>query len=186
MDYKQVINSAAQEFEKTLNHLKEEYTKLQIGRASAALVEGVTIDAYGSSQPLKAVASVSIPDARTIQIQPWDKSMLGPIEKGIQVANLGLNPVNDGIVVRINIPALTEERRKDLIKVVKKMAEDAKIAVRNSRQDAHNAIKKMKADSILTEDDLHVAEKELQNKVDDINKKIDETMSGKEKDVMTV
>ncbi len=181
-----VIQKAVSEFDKVIQHLQEEYKRLQVGRANASLVENIPVDVYGATQPIKAVANISIPDPRTIQIQPWDKHMLAPIEKAIVGIGTGLNPVNDGNCVRINIPPLTEERRTELTKHVKKLAEDARISVRNARQDAHNQFKKMKADGEMTEDDLHMMDKKLQEKVDDANKKIDEHSEMKEKDVMTV
>jgi len=180
------INEAGIEFAKAIDHLKSEYARLQIGRASAALVENVPVEVYGSPQPLKAIASISIPDPRSIQISPWDKKNLAAIEKGIVGVGLGLNPVNDGVCVRINIPPLTEERRRDLTKVVHKLAEECRIIVRNKRQDCHNLFKKMKGADEITEDDLHLAEKNLQIKVDDVNKKIDEMAKAKEQEVMTV
>lgn len=181
-----LILKASQEFEKTLVHLKEQFARLQIGRASASLVENVPVEVYGSQQPLKAVANIAIPDPRTIQIQPWDRGNLAAIEKGIVGVGLGLNPMNDGVVIRIPIPPLTEERRAELTKHVRKLAEEARIAVRNSRQEVHNSFKKMKEANEMTEDDVHSLDKQLQTKVDEINKKIDELAQSKEKDVMTV
>lgn len=186
MSTDQLINNAVTEFGKIADHLKEEFARLQVGRANPVLVENIPVQAYGGSQPVKGVASITTPEPRTIMIQPWDKGLLGAIEKGIVGAGIGLNPVNDGVVVRINIPPLTEERRADLTKHVKKLAEDARISVRNARQDAHNKFKQMKADSQITEDDLHDSEKKLQVKVDDINAKIDEMAKVKEQDIMTV
>ncbi|MFH1284453.1 MAG: ribosome recycling factor [Candidatus Peregrinibacteria bacterium] len=186
MNVNDVISTATNEFNKVTEHLKSEYGRLQIGRASAALVENIPVEVYGASQPLKAVASISIPEFRTIQIQPWDKSLLGSIEKAIVGVGTGLNPVSDGINVRINIPPLTEERRRELTKHVKELAEQARISVRTARQDAHNHFKKLKADNQMTEDDFFTADKDLQAKVDGINKKIDEIAEAKEKDVMTV
>lgn len=180
------INNAVTEFNKILIHLKEEFARLQIGRANPALVENVPVQAYGSSQPVKSLASITTPEPRTIMIQPWDKGLLAAIEKGIVGVGIGLNPINDGIVLRINIPPLTEERRADLTKHVRKLAEDARISVRTARQDAHNKFKQMKADGEITEDDLHGSEKKLQLKVDEFNQKIDEVTKSKEQDVMTV
>ena len=180
------IQNAVTGFKKALGHMKDEFSKLQIGRANPALVENLNIDVYGSSQPMKAVASVSVTDASTLTIQPWDKSNLVPIEKAIVNAGLGLNPVNDGVNIRINIPPLTEERRMDLSKHVHKLAEEAKISVRNLRQDAHNKFKQMKSDNEMTEDDLRSADKKLQDKVDDANKEIEESSKAKEKDIMTI
>lgn len=171
---------------KAIDHLKDEFSKLQVGRATPALVEDVKVDAYGSLQPLKAVASVSVPDAKTIQIQPWDRSLLGAIEKGIQIANIGLTPNNDGIYIRINIPPLTEERRKDLVKVVSRYAEDAKIAIRNTRQDTNNSFNAMKKNSEMTEDELHAGMKVIQDHVDRSNREIEEMSKKKEQDIMTV
>lgn len=186
MTVDQAIQQAVQDFEKAVSHLKEEFSRLQLGRANPALVENIPVDMYGSSQPVKAVASISTPDPRTIMIQPWDKSALAAIERGIVGVGLGLNPVNDGVVVRISIPALTEERRTDLSKHVKKLAEEARISVRNARQEAHNVFKQLKTDGEIAEDQWHGADKKLQEKVDAFNKQIDELTKTKETDVMTV
>lgn len=186
MTIQDALNEAGLDFVKATDHLKTEFARLQIGRASSALVENVPVEVYGSAQPLKAIASISIPDSRTIQITPWDKKNLAGIEKGIVGVGLGLNPVNDGVCVRISIPPLTEERRKDLTKVVHKFAEEGRIIVRNKRQDCNNAFKKMKSAEEITEDDLHSAEKQLQDKVDAVNSKIDDMARDKEKEVMTV
>lgn len=186
MDASSIISNAVAEFEKAIIHLKEEFGRLQVGRANASLVENVPVDVYGTIQPVKAVANISIPDPRTIQIQPWDKGSLAPIEKAIVGIGTGLNPINDGLCVRINIPPLTEERRAELTKHVKKLAEDARIAVRNLRQDGHNGFKQLKSDGEITEDDLYSYDKDLQKKVDEANAKIDEVANAKEKDVMTV
>lgn len=186
MSVEAAISKAGEEFNGAIEHLKDEFSRLQVGRANSSLVENIPVDVYGVSQPVKAIATISIPDPRTIQIQPWDKGNLVPIEKGIVGIGTGLNPVNDGIVVRISIPPLTEERRADLTKHVKKMAEEAKISVRNARQDAHNQFKELKSKNEITEDDLRGSNKKLQDKVDDVNKKIDEMADAKEKDVMTI
>ena len=182
----QVLSVASQEFEKAVAHLKDEFNRLQLGRANPSLVENVHVEIYGAVQPLKAVASISVPEPRTLMISPWDRSTLAAIEKGIVGSGLGLNPVNDGIVVRINIPALTQERRADLTKVVKKLSEEARIGVRTARQDAQNGLKAMEAKSEITEDDLRGSTKNLQDNVDAINKKIDELAKQKEQDIMTV
>lgn len=182
----QVLSVASQEFEKAVAHLKDEFNRLQLGRANPSLVENVHVEIYGAVQPLKAVASISVPEPRTLMISPWDRSTLAAIEKGIVGSGLGLNPVNDGIVVRINIPALTQERRADLTKVVKKLSEEARIGVRTARQDAQNGLKAMEAKSEITEDDLRGSTKNLQDNVDVINKKIDELAKQKEQDIMTV
>lgn len=186
MSIDQVISEVGKEFEKIVLHLKDEFSRLQVGRASPALVENIPVDMYGMSQPIKAVASIAIPEPRSIVIQPWDRGSLAAIEKGIVGVGIGLNPINDGVVIRINIPPLTEERRRDLTKHAKQLAETARIGVRNARQDAHNSFKKMKADNEITEDDLRSTDKRLQEKVDEVNKKIDEVTKSKEDDIMTV
>ena len=186
MSVQDAISKAQGEFQKARDHLKDEFARLQVGRANASLVENIPVDMYGVSQPMKAVANISLPDGRTIQIQPWDKGALAPIEKAIVGIGTGLNPVNDGTVVRINIPPLTEERRAEVTKHVHKLAEEAKIAVRNARQDAHNHFKHLKGEGEITEDDLYDADKKLQKDVDDANAKIDELASAKEKDIMTI
>lgn len=180
------INTALREFDKVIAHLRDEFSRLQVGRANPALIENVGVELYGVSQPIKAVGSISVPDPRTIMIQPWDKSALAAIERGISAVGLGLNPVNDGICVRISIPPLTEERRTELTKVVKRLAEEAKVAIRAARQDAHTIFKNLKADSTITEDDWHSADKQLQAKVDGYNEQIDKLAEIKEKDIMTV
>lgn len=180
------ISDAVKNFEKIISHLKEEFSRLQIGRASAGLVEGANVEMYGVTQPLKNIANISIPDPRLIMIQPWDKSAIVHIEKAIVSMGTGLNPVSDGICVRVPIPPLTEERRTDLTKHVKRLAEEARISVRTARQDALGIFKQLKSGDEITEDDVFSAEKDLQVKVDLANAKIDEITVAKEKDVMTV
>lgn len=182
----QYIDAAVVDFDKTVAHLQDEYSRLQVGRANPALVESVMVEAYGATQPLKNMANISVPDSKTLQIQPWDKSVMGAIEKGILQANLGLNPVNNGVVIIISIPALTEERRKDLVKVVHKLAEDAKISIRNARQVAHAKFKSLAQDKEITEDEVTGAEKRLQAKVDEYNVKVVDIAKAKEAGVMTV
>lgn len=186
MPTKPYLEEAKKEFAKAIDHLKSEYAKLQLGRATSSLVEDVKVEAYGTTQPLKALANISIPDPKTIQIQPWDKGVLNQIEVGIQNAGLNLNPVNDGNFIRINIPPLTEERRAELTKHVHKLAEDARISIRNARQTAHEAFKKLEADKEISEDDMHNANKMLQDEVDQANKEIEELAKQKEQDIMTV
>lgn len=180
------IATAEAEFKKTIEHLKGEYARLQIGRANPSLVENLHIEAYGTKQPLKGLASISVPDPKTLQIQPWDRGVLGAVEKAIQEAGLGLNPINDGRVIRLPMPPLTEERRKELAKVVKQMAENAKISIRNARSVAHGAFKTMEEAKEITEDDRRLGEKHLQEKVDSANKEVEEMMKRKEGEVMTV
>ncbi|MFA4891099.1 MAG: ribosome recycling factor [Candidatus Gracilibacteria bacterium] len=181
-----LILTAKNGFQAAITHMKDEFKKLQIGRASAALVEGVMVEMYGTTQPLKALANISVPEAKTLSIQPWDRSALTAIEKGIVAANIGLNPVNNGVAIILNMPPLTEERRTEVAKRVRSLAEEAKISVRNFRQDALNAIKKMKDNDEATEDDVFSEGKKLQEFVDAANKEIEETAKAKESDIMTV
>lgn len=176
------VSTAANNFEKSLEHLISEFAALQIGRASSALVEGINVEAYGSHQPIRNMAQITLPDARSIAITPWDKSIMGNIEKAITNANIGLTPINDGNCVRLNIPPLTEERRKETVKIVHRMAEEAKISIRNARHEALESIKKEE----LSEDEQKRAEKELQEKVDEYNKKVEEHAKKKEHEIMTV
>lgn len=167
--------------ERVLAHLHMEFSKLQTGRANAALVEHVMVEAYGQKQELRAVAGVSIPEARTIVVQPWDKSIMGNVEKALQQLDLGGSPVNDGVVIRINLPPMTEERRSQLTKVVGKLAEEARISVRKHRQDTQDAIKQEKE-----EDVRETLLAELQKAVDDANASIANAASKKDEEVMKV
>ena len=181
-----LIATAKAGFQSAVTHMKDGFKKLQIGRANAALVEGVMVEMYGTMQPLKSLANISVPEAKTLSIQPWDKSALAAIEKGIVAANLGLNPVNNGVSIILNMPPLTEERRAEVAKRVRELAEEAKISVRNFRQDAMGAMKRMKDNNEMTEDDVFAEEKRLQEAVDATNKEIDESAKAKETDIMTV
>ena len=167
--------------ERILGHLRTEYSKLQTGRANAALVEHIKVEAYGQMSEMRAVAGVSISDSRTIVIQPWDRSIIQNIEKALQQSNLGINPMNDGVVIRLSLPPMTEERRLQLTKIVHQLAEDAKIGVRKARQEAHDRIKPEK-----DEDVRETLMEELQKGVDDANGKIVETAKKKEEEVMKV
>ena len=167
----------------TLDHLRSEYARLQTGRASAALVESVPVLAYGQTQPLKALAGISVQDARTIVVQPWDKGTLGDIEKALQKVDLGTNPVNDGIVLRIVLPPMTEERRKQLVKVLHTLAEEARISIRQHRQDAHTAVKHDKA---RAEDERFRLDKQIQEAVDKVNTEIEQLAKKKEQEVMKI
>ncbi len=186
MTEQEIFNKVKGEFDGAVAHMKSEFGRLQVGRASSLLVEGIPVDVYGASQTIKMVANISIPDPRTIQIQPWDKNMLTPIEKAIVGIGTGLNPQNDGILIRISIPPLTEERRRDLTKHVGKLAEEARISIRNGRQDAQKGFKQMKADNEMTEDDIRTAEKKLQDLVDEYNAVVEEAAKTKDSDIMTV
>lgn len=182
----QHIQKAQEAFQKAFDHLKHEFGKLQTGRAHASLVEDLTVEVYGSQQPLKAVATITVPEPKTISIQPWDKSNISHIEKAIFASGLGLTPTNNGIQVIITLPPMTEERRRDLVKVVHRLAEEAKISIRNARQTAHTAFKTMKSNREATEDDVSGSEKRLQEKVDNFNGKAEEAARQKEEDIMKV
>ena len=181
-----IFHSAAQDFEKALKHLKEEFSRLQVGRANPSLVEHLMVEAYGGQQPIKNLASINVPEARSLSIQPWDKSVLAAIEKAILVSGLGLNPINNGAALLINIPSLTEERRKELVKIVNKLSEEARISIRAARQTAHDKFKSLKQEKQITEDEATGAEKKLQDKVDEYNKKVADAAKAKEEAVMTV
>lgn len=180
------VQKAQTDLQKVLEHLDEEYGKLQIGRASAAMVEHLMVESYGVMQPVKAVASVMVPDGRTVQIQPWDRGMLAGIEKAIRDSDLNLNPTNNGIAVILNIPPLTEERRRDLVKVVGRIAEESKIAVRNKRHDLMTDLKRMEHENQISEDERNKAEKDLQEIVDKLNSQIEAAAKTKETVIMTV
>ncbi len=172
--------------EKTLDHLAEEFGAVRAGRANAKVLDRISVEYYGSETPLAGVASISSPDARTLVIQPWDTKLLKDIEKAIQMSDLGINPQNDGRVVRLIFPQLTEERRKELTKQVKKYAEDAKVAMRNIRRDGMDYVKKLKKNSEITEDDQKKAEKDLQDMLDKYIKRVDESLAAKEKELMAI
>ena len=176
------IDAFNAEVEKVLHYLHGEFAKLQTGRASAALVDHIEIEAYGQKQQLKTIAGISIPEVRTIVIQPWDKSIMGDIEKALQQADLGTSPVNDGTVIRINLPPMTEERREQLKKIVHQLAEEARISVRQQRQTVHDKIKNDEKD----EDVRFTLLEELDKAVKEGNEKIEESMKKKEQEVMTV
>lgn len=182
----QIINDAKVKMQDSFDHLHEEFGKLQTGRANAALVDSILVESFGTTMPLKGIASISIPESNQIAIQPWNRDQLPNVEKAITNANLGLNPTNDGIVIRLIIPPLTEERRTELAKLVNKYAEDAKISVRNARHESKSQLEALEKNKEISEDELSKFEKKLQDVVDDFNKKIDETSKQKESDVMTV
>lgn len=166
-----------------VNHLKQVYGGLQAGRASATLIDDIQVESYGSMMPIKNVATVSCPDARTVRVEPWDKSMVGVIEKGILLADIGITPQNMGEHILLPVPPMTEERRKKLVKIVHEEAESAKIVLRNARQDA---MKKVKADADLSEDEKKTIEKDIQDAIDVRNKEVDELSKKKETDILTV
>ena len=170
----------------SVNHLIHELASIRAGRANPAILDKVTVDYYGSPTPIQQIASVSTPDARSLLIQPWDASVLKGIEKAILASDLGLNPQNDGRTIRLIFPALTEERRRDLVKQVKKYGEEAKVAVRNIRRDAMDKFKAQKKKSEITEDDLKIIEKDLQKLTDDYIKEVERIADEKEKELMEI
>ena len=181
-----VILEMADKMEKSLESFKKELSKVRTGRASLAILDGIHVDAYGSSMSLNQVGSLTIPESRQIVIQPWDPQLLPAIEKAILKSDIGLNPISDGKVVRLNIPQLTQERRKELVKAVKKVAEEFRVAVRNLRRDAIETLKKQKKDKEISEDDLFRLQEEAQSETDAYTKKIDEATAAKEREVMEV
>ncbi|MTE26880.1 MULTISPECIES: ribosome recycling factor [Winogradskyella] len=181
-DIKFIIDTAEEAMEAALKHLEKQLVNIRAGKASPAMLGSVMVDYYGSQTPLNQVANVNTPDGRTISVQPWEKSMLQEIERGIMLANLGFNPMNNGEMIIINVPPLTEERRKDLAKQAKAEAEDAKVGVRNARKDAMNEIKKVD----VSEDLQNNAEIDVQELTDSYVKKIDSILDVKENEIMTV
>ena len=176
----------ARRMDKALDHLQEEFGAVRAGRANAKVLDRISVEYYGSETPLNGVATISSPDARTLVIQPWDTKLLKDIAKAIQLSDLGINPQNDGKVIRLTFPQLTEDRRKDLVKQVKKYAEDAKVAMRNIRRDGMDYVKKLKKASEITEDDQKKAEKDLQDLLDKNIKKVDTALAAKEKELMAI
>ena len=172
--------------DKALDHLAEEFGAVRAGRANAKVLDRISVEYYGSETPLAGVATISSPDARTLVVQPWDTTLLKEIQKAIQASDLGINPQNDGKVIRLVFPQLTEERRKELTKQVKKYAEDAKVAMRNIRRDGMDYVKKLKKNSEITEDEQKKAEKDLQDMLDKNIKKVDDALAAKEKELMAI
>jgi ribosome recycling factor len=182
---KKQLNDTKALMEKAIDHIDNELSKIRAGKANPSMLDDIVVDYYGSPTPLSQVGNVNTPDARTIIIQPWEKSLLSAIEKAIKEANLGINPQNDGIIIRINVPPLTEERRRDLVKKAKAEAESGRIAIRNIRKDSNEKLKKLKADGV-SEDDIKTGEGEVQKLTDQYIVKVDHLSELKEKDIMTV
>lgn len=181
-----VFNFAEEKMKKTVSVLNNEYAGMRAGRANASVLDKIRVDYYGTPTPINQMAAVSVAEARILTIQPWDKTTLAPIEKAILASDIGINPQNDGVVIRLVFPQLTEERRKELGKDVKKMAEDSRVAIRSIRRDALDKLKKMEKASEITEDDLKVAEKKIQDLTDKYIKEIDKAAEEKEKDIMSI
>jgi ribosome recycling factor len=180
-----ILEEVKRKMNKVLEVMAQDLARVRTGRASVALLEGLKVEAYGSTMPLPQVASLAAPEPRLLTVQPWDPTLLGDIEKAILKSDLGLTPANDGKVIRLPIPALTTERRKELVKMVKKMAEEGKVALRNIRRDGNERLKDMKKDKQLAEDDAHRAQEEVQKVTDDFIKKVDVQAADKEKEIMT-
>ena len=185
-DFSEIRDDTKLRMDKTLETLKNDFGSLRAGRAHVSLLDGIMVDAYGSMTPLAQVSTVSVPDARTLSVSVWDRSLAKSVEKAIMESDLGLNPSSDGQLIRIPVPPLSEERRKELVKVAGKYAEGAKVAVRNIRRDALDEVKKLKKDNQISEDDEKRFENEVQKLTDDATKKADELLSQKEKDIMQV
>ena len=180
------FNEYGRKMDKTLDVLADNFGAVRAGRANAKVLDRIAVEYYGQETPLNGVATISSPDARTLVIQPWDSALLKEIQKAIQMSDLGINPQNDGRVIRLVFPQLTEERRKELTKQVKKYAEDAKVAMRNIRRDGMDYVKNLKKKSEITEDDQKKAEKDLQDLLDKYIKKVDEALAAKEKELMAI
>jgi ribosome recycling factor len=179
-----VFENMASSMEKAISAYQRELSRLRTGRASPALLEGIRVDYYGTPTPINQTASINIPESRLIVIQPWDKSTIDSIEKAIQKANIGLSPTNDGSLIRISIPPLSEERRKELGKLAKKMAEECKVAIRNIRREANDSLKKLEKDKKISEDDYHRATEEVKKSTDGKVKKVDEILEAKQKEIL--
>ena len=182
----QLFNTAEEKMNKTVAALEKEYGSIRAGRANPAILDRVTVDYYGTPTPIIQMAAVSVPEARMLQIQPWDASTLKDIEKAILASDIGITPANDGKIIRISFPALTEERRKELVKDINKMAEDSKVAIRSIRRDIIDKLKTMKKNNEITEDDVKKGETDAQKLTDKFVKKLDEVAAAKEKEVMSL
>ncbi len=181
-----VLKDIEEKMNKVVENLRNDYSSIRAGRANPALLDKIKVEYYGVSTPLNQVGNISAPEARLLLIQPWDKSILGDIEKAILKSDLDLNPNNDGNVIRISIPQLTEERRKELVKLVKKKAEEYRVAIRNSRREANDEIKKMEKNGDISEDELHLSQENVQELTDKYIEKIESVLKAKEEEIMEV
>ncbi len=181
-----ILSNLEEKMNKTLNSLQGDLNKVRTGRASLALFDDIRVDYYGTPTPLKQMATLSVPESRLIIIQPWDHQMIGEIEKAILKSELGVTPANDGKVIRLTIPRLTEERRKELVKVIKKMGEQGKVAVRNIRRDANEELKDMEREKLISQDELHQNLDKIQKVTDGFIREIDEALSAKEKEILEI
>lgn len=185
-DYDSLKNGTLERMEKTVDALKADFGGLRAGRAHASLLDGILVEAYGNMTPISQVGTVSVPDARTLSVSVWDKGLAKNVEKALRESELGLNPMSDGQLIRIPIPPLSEERRKELVKVAGKYTEQSKIAIRNIRRDAMDEVKKMKKDALISEDEEKKYNNDIQKWTDDAVKKIDDQFTAKEQDIMQV
>jgi ribosome recycling factor len=181
---KDLLKNTEERMEKCINSVNREFATVRAGRANPSVLDRITVDYYGVPTPIQQIATIAVPEARVLQIQPWDTTTLKLIEKAIQVSDLGINPNNDGRVIRLVFPPLTEERRKEIVKEVKKMAEDGKVAIRSVRRDAIEKLKAMKKDSTITEDDQANGEKKVQNLTDKFCAEVDSLQAAKEKEIL--
>lgn len=186
MSIKEIISGHEDKMKKALDALRREYASLRAGRATPSLLDKVTIDYYGTPSPINQVANISVPEPRMIVIQPWEKSMLATIEKAIMKSDLGLTPSNDGSVIRLSIPQLTQQRRGELVKIVHKKAEESRVAIRNLRRDGNDAVKKLEKDKAISEDEAKKAQDDIQKITDKYIKEVDHIMAAKEKEIMEV
>jgi len=184
-DVQLIYEMTRERMEKAIEHLDNELIRIRAGKANIHILDGVVVDYYGTPTPLNQVSNISTPDAKTIMIQPWEKTMIGPIEKALMNSNVGITPSNNGEVIRLAIPQLTEERRRDLVKQVKNEGENARVSVRNSRRDANDEYKQMQKDG-LSEDEAKTAEQRIQKLTDEFSEKVDKIVGGKEEDIMTI
>ncbi len=182
----QIFSKFKDEMEKTISSLEKSFSRVRTGRASVSLLDGIRVDYYGTPTPIAQLATLSVPESRMIVIAPWDATALGAIEKAIQKSDLGLMPSTDGKVIRLSIPQLTEERRKELAKQVKKMAEESKVKLRNERRDANEGLKDLKKNSKITEDELHGSQDDVQKMTDKYIEKVDKLLAAKEKEIMEI
>lgn len=180
----EILSELSQKMTKTVEALKREFKRIRTGRASTALLDGIKVDCYDTRMPIEQVSSISVPESRLITIQPWDQSVIGEIEKSILKSELGLTPMNDGKIIRVPIPPLTEERRKELAKLARKMAEENKITIRNHRRDANEMLKELKTEKEISEDEFHKSLDEVQKITDEFIKKIEENTTEKEKEII--
>ncbi|NIM19082.1 MAG: ribosome recycling factor [Candidatus Latescibacteria bacterium] len=183
---KDILKREEEKMKKSISNLQHELAGIRTGKANPALLDSVKVMYYGQTVPLKQVASIAIPDPRLITVQPWDKSLVPEVEKAIQGSELGLNPQSDGTLIRLPIPPLTEERRKELVKVVKRMGEDCRIAIRNIRRDANDNIRKLEKEHKISEDEMHTNQEEVQKITDKYIEEVDEIVSLKEKEIMEI